>query len=120
MELKGGVWSLDGTEEILQSLSNQPEETTASTTTDSSQPPAKVAKTSITFCGIVPLPGHEDLMNQAHQLGVSLAQKLLGKGADRILSAAKAQNAANIPNMPPSKPEAPIHANGKDSTIATV
>lgn len=118
MELKGGVWSLDGAEEILQSMSTSPEE--PSDTTNSSQPPAKVAKTSITFCGIVPLPKQEDLMTRAHELGVSLAQRLLQQGADKILSEAKAQNAANAPNVPPKRPEPPVHTNGEEKESIAV
>ncbi|XP_071529404.1 porphobilinogen deaminase isoform X1 [Panulirus ornatus] len=93
--LKGGVWSLDGSEELLHTMSTASEEQSASS--DSTPPLTKVAKTSSTFCGIVPLPGHKGLMAEAYQLGISLAQTLLGRGADKILQAAKAQNAVNIP-----------------------
>lgn len=93
--LKGGVWSLDGSEELLHTMSLSPEEPNSSS--DSAQPPPKVAKTSSTFCGMVPLAGHKDFMTKAHQLGISLAQTLIGRGADKILQAAKAQNAINVP-----------------------
>lgn len=111
LEVKGGVWSLDGSEEILQSLTSNLEE--PSTTTESSEPPAKAPKSSITYCGVVPLPGHEGAMNSAHKLGVSLAQMLLDEGAERILKAAKAQNAANAPNIPPNKTQEPRQSNGE-------
>ncbi|XP_042229281.1 porphobilinogen deaminase-like [Homarus americanus] len=95
VSLKGGVWSLDGSEELLDTMSTSSQNPDASP--ESTQPPEKVAKTSINFCGIVILSEHKDFMTQAHQLGVSLAQRLLDKGADRILKAAKAQNVINVP-----------------------
>lgn len=100
IELKGGVWSLDGSEELLktQSVSLQ-----AADSTDGMQPPAKMAKTSLTLCGIVPHPKYAESMIKAHGLGVDLATALLEQGAERILKEAKAANAASAPNVPPQK-----------------
>ncbi|XP_042876829.1 porphobilinogen deaminase-like isoform X2 [Penaeus japonicus] len=100
IEVKGGVWSLDGSEELLktQSVSLQ-----AADSTDGMEPPAKMAKTSIDLCGIVPHPKLADSMIKAHGLGVDLATALLEQGADRILKDAKAANAASAPNVPPQK-----------------
>ncbi|KAK8738012.1 hypothetical protein OTU49_004347 [Cherax quadricarinatus] len=95
LTLKGGVWSLDGSEELVHTmtiLTREPD-----TSSDSLRPPKKIAKTCITFCGIVPLPEQKDVMTRANQLGKSLAQTLLDKGADQILKAAKAQNTVNSP-----------------------
>lgn len=90
ISLKGGVWSLDGKEELIHTLS------TNSECDNSEEPAAKRPKTPPdTFCGLVPLPLLQDRnsMFKAKHLGVSVAQHLLNKGADKILKEAKAANA---------------------------
>lgn len=107
LSLMGGVWSLDGTEQLTHSMSAPLKIVGGEDSTSDEEPKAKVSKTSISYCGIVPVCGMEENMGRVYDLGIKLAQELLDQGADMILQAAKAQNdahtPANNPNMPPSK-----------------
>lgn len=93
LHLKGGVWSLDGKEELVDTKSTS---TTADDDEqDSTEPRVKRPKTPPeNFCGLVPLRACEYSMSQAYSLGLTLAENLLEKGARKILSDAKAGNAA--------------------------
>lgn len=117
LDLQGGVWSLDGSEELRHAMSTPLAEPDSSS--EPSGQPTKMAKVSTTYSGVVSLQGLDHYMNQAHVLGVSLAKHLLGKGADKILEAAKKQNNANLsatnPNLPPkntSEQKKEVEANG--------
>ena len=117
LDLKGGVWSLDGSEELRHTMSTPLAEPDSSS--DPSEQPAKVAKVSTMYSGVASLDGLDHFMSQAHGLGVSLAKHLLSKGADKILAAAKEQNnadlPANNPNLPPksaSEQKKAVEANG--------
>ena len=93
MTLTGGVWSLDGTEEIKMKETCEISETR----------PEKMPKTNWVFCGIVPPDDYKTPAYKAYKLGIYLANELLKKGAKKILDKAKAENNAGIVNAPPSK-----------------
>ncbi|XP_068213240.1 porphobilinogen deaminase-like [Palaemon carinicauda] len=93
LHLKGGVWSLDGKEELVEMMSMNTRENNLDE--DPSEPRAKRPKTPPEdFCGLVPLRDCQFSMSQAYSLGVTLAETLLERGARKILSEAKAGNAA--------------------------
>ena len=103
--MQGGVWSLDGSEELCSTMSTTLTEPDSSL--DLVEQPAKVAKVlTTTYTGVVSCQGMDHLMSQVHSLGVNLAKHLLSLGADKILRAAKEQNKVNLPssnpNLPPS------------------
>ncbi|KAG0711658.1 Porphobilinogen deaminase [Chionoecetes opilio] len=102
LDLQGGVWSLDGSEELRHAMSTSLAEPDSSS--DTSEHPAKVAKVSNTYSGVVSLQSLDHYMSQAHTLGVALAKHLLSKGADKMLAAAKQQNDANLPSNNPNLP----------------
>ncbi|CAL4130417.1 unnamed protein product, partial [Meganyctiphanes norvegica] len=106
--LKGGVWSLDGGQELVNVMStddlNELEEESNDTNEDCGPPPNKSAKLAILDpCGLVPPMGQTDQYNKAYHLGVKLAKSLLDMGALPILEEAKLVNGANAPNIPPQK-----------------
>ncbi|KAK7077544.1 hypothetical protein SK128_028045, partial [Halocaridina rubra] len=88
--LKGGVWSLDGSEEIVGTLSVEENED-REVNSHFHEPQSKRSKLPLsTFSGIVPLQKHQEAMNKAYSLGITLAQELLKRGADKVLKEAKA------------------------------
>lgn len=102
LDLQGGVWSLDGSEELRHTMTTLLAKPDSSS--DLSEQPTKVAKMSTTYCGVVSLQGLDHHMSQAYKLGVSLATYLSTKGADQILKAAKEQNNPNITDNNPNSP----------------
>ncbi|XP_076045274.1 porphobilinogen deaminase-like protein l(3)02640 isoform X2 [Oratosquilla oratoria] len=97
--VEGGVWSLDGSEEIKGILSSKDNESLDSDNS-SEGTPAKQPRVSPAFCGIVPAPGELSKIKQSYELGITLAKSLLEKGAKRILEEAKAANAIKPPIAP--------------------
>ena len=60
------------------------------------EPKAKRPRTPPdSFCGLIPLQHDVASMSRAYSLGVSLAEKLLDKGAKKILTEAKAENVSD-------------------------
>ncbi|KAK8406414.1 hypothetical protein O3P69_007234 [Scylla paramamosain] len=114
LNLQGGVWSLDGSEELRHTMSTPLAEPDSSS--DSLEQPVKMAKVSTTpYTGVVSRQGLDHFMSQAHNLGVNLAKHLLSAGADRILQAAKEQNNANLPSNNPNLP--PSSSNGQKKEV---
>lgn len=115
--MQGGVWSLDGSEELRRTMSTPLAEPDSSS--DPVEQPAKVAKVSTsTYTGVVSRQGLDHFMSQAHSLGVNLAKHLLGLGADKILKAAKEQNNSNLPsNNPNLPPSSSSSSNGQKNEV---
>lgn len=90
MHLHGGVWSLDGSEELCHTMSTLLAKPASSS--DLPEQPTKMAKMSSTYSCVVSRQGLDHQMSQGYKLGTSLARYLLDKGADQILKAAKQQN----------------------------
>lgn len=108
LDLHGGVWSLDGSKELCNTMSTLLTEPDSSS--DLSEHPNKMAKVSTTYSGVVSLQGLDHQMSQAHKLGLSLARDLLSKGANHILQAAREQNKAiNNPNLPLDKKKSEVN-----------
>ncbi|KAL7631861.1 UNVERIFIED_CONTAM: hypothetical protein RMT77_017832 [Armadillidium vulgare] len=107
--LSGGVWSLDGSEEVKDSLSvtlkdsddNVKESENGSS---SSSPRRKILKVSPTiYCGLVSPKDLKKEMRIAYDLGVKLATIFIDKGAKSILESAKAANNNQTINLNPRK-----------------
>ncbi|KAF0311793.1 Porphobilinogen deaminase [Amphibalanus amphitrite] len=142
LHLTGGVWSLDGTQEVRRTLavplpghggrdgdSNGAGDTKNGAAENGAEPAAKRRRTMSAggerhFVGVwAPHEEHEEL-EVAEKLGIDVALMLLGMGAKPILDAAKAANTAPAPNDPPRPANAegagacPVAAGGAIPTAA--
>ena len=111
LHLTGGVWSLDGSQEVRRTLavplpSHGDGEEERNGTANGAEPAAKRRRTVSAggerhFVGVwAPQEEHAEL-EVAEKLGVDVALMLLGLGAKPILDAAKAANTAPKPSDPP-------------------
>ena len=140
LHLTGGVWSLDGQQEVKRTLAvplpahgadgghgdNENGNGTSSEKNggekreaeeNGSEPAAKRRRTVSAggerhFVGVwAPHEDHADL-EVAEKLGIDVALMLLGLGAKPILDAAKAANVIPAPNEPPRKAEETVKEKG--------
>lgn len=103
LHLSGGVWSLNGSEELLDKLSCSLKDGSDSEKDETCPPPAKmVKKNTEDFCGLVPPSSCEAKLRVSYELGANLASQLLAKGAKRVLDEAKSANLQPV-NVPPPK-----------------
>ncbi|TRY72376.1 hypothetical protein TCAL_04743 [Tigriopus californicus] len=83
LSMKGGVWSLDGSDALV----------AVSTVTLSGNSDPPTVQNESQYAGFVGLNLHEADLQSAHDLGLNLALKLIKRGAEKILMAAKLANA---------------------------
>lgn len=83
LTLKGGVFSLDGSECIIDSATSDFDTNTKENGENNNFE---------SFCGVAAPYFHQEFLRQSEHVGINLAECLLNKGAKAILTEARAQN----------------------------
>lgn len=113
LELKGGVWSLDGTVSIVSSkqVTFDAEDDLEGASPPKRLCPASTVNFAAVFAELLP---HSQLM-AAEKCGIALASQLIARGADKLLKEAKL--ASQPINMPPLPSSAHMTGNGDSSVL---
>ncbi|MCL4134536.1 UNVERIFIED_CONTAM: hypothetical protein GTU68_000718 [Idotea baltica] len=108
--MRGGVWSLDGSEELVEFTSCSFEDVKET---------EKEEKLSPSVNSLVSRPECRERLRRSYDLGVSLAKKLLAKGAKKILDEAKAANILPVNAPPPKVKNDLASGNGEEVKVAS-